>query len=204
MAAEVNLITLSNKIKQFVPLEEQTELLDTVETLSDILDGNMLMKSTKAKSIIPTGTIFPFAGKGTVPEDFLLCDGRAVSRTDYADLFVVIGTTYGSGDGSKTFNLPNLIAKFIEGGNASESGTEMKAGLPNIKGTFDTMKMNPSATGTFTSATTTRTQERCNSNDGGADSQWKTTMNASKSNPIYGNSDTVQPPAIKMQYIIKI
>lgn len=199
MAAEVNLITLSNKIKQFVPLEEQTELLDTVETLSDILDGNMLMKSTKAKSIIPTGTIFPFAGKGTVPEDFLLCDGRAVSRTDYADLFVVIGTTYGSGDGSKTFNLPNLIAKFIEGGNASESGTEMKAGLPNITGYLGTMAENGSeANGCF------YPDGNYNSLGAGNDPDSDVYMDASLSNPIYGNSDTVQPPAIKMQYIIKI
>lgn len=45
----------------------------------------------------------------TLPEGYLLCDGSAISRTDYADLFNVIGTTYGDGDGSSTFNLPDLV-----------------------------------------------------------------------------------------------
>lgn len=56
---------------------------------------------------VPTGVILAFGGS-TAPTGFLLCDGSAVSRTDYADLFDVIGTTYGSGDGSTTFNVPNL------------------------------------------------------------------------------------------------
>lgn len=51
----------------------------------------------------------------TIPNDFLVCDGSAVSRTDYATLFAVIGTTYGAGDGSTTFNLPNLSGKVAIG-----------------------------------------------------------------------------------------
>ena len=54
----------------------------------------------------PTGTIIAFAGN-TLPNGFLLCDGSKVSRTTYKKLFDVIGTTYGKGDGSTTFNLPN-------------------------------------------------------------------------------------------------
>ncbi len=49
----------------------------------------------------------PFAGSAA-PSGWLLCDGAAVSRTQYAALFAVIGTTYGAGDGSTTFNLPDL------------------------------------------------------------------------------------------------
>src|SRR5690606_10883022 len=56
---------------------------------------------------IPTGAIMPYAGAAE-PAGWLFCDGRAVSRTTYAALFAVIGTTYGAGDGSTTFNLPNL------------------------------------------------------------------------------------------------
>lgn len=52
----------------------------------------------------------------TVPEGFLVCDGSAVSRDQYADLFDVIGTTYGAGDGSTTFNLPNLSGRTVIGG----------------------------------------------------------------------------------------
>lgn len=58
---------------------------------------------------ITTATIISFAGS-SFPSDFLLCDGAAVSRTTYADLFAVIGTTYGPGDGTTTFNVPDLTA----------------------------------------------------------------------------------------------
>lgn len=68
-------------------------------------------RNTKINSVLqglmPSGVILPFGGS-SAPTGFLMCDGSAVSRTTYADLFDVIGTTYGSGDGSTTFNLPNL------------------------------------------------------------------------------------------------
>ena len=57
-----------------------------------------------------SGEIRMFGGS-SAPTDFLLCDGSAVSRTTYADLFAVIGTTYGAGDGSTTFNVPDLRTK---------------------------------------------------------------------------------------------
>lgn len=57
--------------------------------------------------IAQTGTIMSWSNS-TVPNGFLECDGSAVSRTTYADLFAVISTDYGSGDGSSTFNLPDL------------------------------------------------------------------------------------------------
>jgi len=56
---------------------------------------------------IPTGTIVPWSD-ATVPSGFLECNGSNVSRTTYADLFAIIGTTYGAGDGSTTFGLPDL------------------------------------------------------------------------------------------------
>ena len=55
----------------------------------------------------PAGIIMPFAGT-VAPQGYLLCDGSAVDRTTYATLFGVIGTTFGTGDGSTTFNLPDL------------------------------------------------------------------------------------------------
>ena len=64
------------------------------------------------------GTIKPW-GKATAPEGYLLCDGSAVSRSTYADLFAVISTTYGAGDSSTTFNVPDLQGKFPQG----KSGT---------------------------------------------------------------------------------
>jgi microcystin-dependent protein len=56
---------------------------------------------------IPTATIVPWSDS-SVPSGFLECNGAAVSRGTYADLFAIIGTTYGSGDGSTTFDLPDL------------------------------------------------------------------------------------------------
>lgn len=58
-------------------------------------------------SAVPVGKIDIFAGR-TVPSGFLLCDGRAVSRTTYSKLYSAIGTVYGNGNGSTTFNLPNM------------------------------------------------------------------------------------------------
>jgi len=63
---------------------------------------------------LPTGAVMPFAGS-TAPSGYLLCDGQAVSRITYSALFVVTGTTYGSGDGSTTFNLPDLRGRVAAG-----------------------------------------------------------------------------------------
>lgn len=62
----------------------------------------------------PAGIVMSFAG-ATAPQGYLLCDGSAVSRTDYADLFTAIGTTYGAGDGSTTFNVPDLSGRVVIG-----------------------------------------------------------------------------------------
>lgn len=59
---------------------------------------------------IPTGTITPWS-QATPPSGFLECDGSAVSRSTYAALFAIISDTYGAGDGSTTFNLPDLTDK---------------------------------------------------------------------------------------------
>ena len=158
------------------------------------------MKSSRAKSIIPSGVVLPFAG-GTISEDFLLCDGRAVSRTEYPDLFAAIGTKYGSGDGSKTFNLPNLVDKFIEGSNVAQIGQNKSAGLPNITGAFYGSSW---CVGNGSGAFKTITEGTVQTPDGTMYAQnYRFDLDASRSNSIYGASDTVQPPAVMMGYIIK-
>lgn len=67
-----------------------------------------------ANIIIPTGSVLAFSGS-SAPTNFLLCDGSAVSRSTYAALFSLVGTTYGVGDGSTTFNVPNLKGRTIIG-----------------------------------------------------------------------------------------
>ena len=60
-------------------------------------------------------------GGATAPKGWLLCDGSAVSRTTYAKLFEVLGTAYGEGDGSTTFNVPNLQGRFALGASANKA-----------------------------------------------------------------------------------
>ena len=62
----------------------------------------------------PAGIVITYGGS-TAPDGWLLCDGSAVSRTTYATLYDVIGTTYGTGDGSTTFNVPNLQGRVVIG-----------------------------------------------------------------------------------------
>lgn len=79
----------------------------------------------------PIGTIYAFAGNN-IPNGYLPCNGSAISRTTYADLFAVIGTTYGSGDSSTTFNLPNLSTNLISNvstGNLQVKGNGIALGL---------------------------------------------------------------------------
>ena len=64
-----------------------------------------------------TGVVQLFAGS-TAPSGWLICNGQAVSRITYAALYAVIGTTYGAGDGSTTFNVPNLVNRTVRGSNS--------------------------------------------------------------------------------------
>ena len=72
--------------------------------------------------------------KDTLPTGFLACDGSAVSRTTYAALFAVVGTTYGTGDGSSTFNVPDLRAGFLRGaGDQTYSSKAYSGGTAGTK-----------------------------------------------------------------------
>ncbi len=147
-----------------------------------------------AGSGVPIGTIIPFAGN-SVPQGYLLCDGSAISRTNYASLFAVIGTIYGAGDGSTTFNLPNFINTFMEGGTP---GTAHSPGLPNIEG-YNGTNMSDSGvpSGAFLS------MGRVTGNGGGGGVQNRMNFYANRYNAIYGSSDTVQPKAIEVNIVIK-
>ena len=74
-------------------------------------DGTFIISA--ATSVIPIGGLLPYAGTD-VPDGYLACDGAAVSRTTYVDLFHVIGTAYGTGNGTTTFNVPDLTAETLD------------------------------------------------------------------------------------------
>ena len=98
---------------------------------------NQLLQAIQQLAAIgsPTGMI-AFIHSTDVPDGWLLCNGAAVSRTTYANLFAKIGVKYGSGNGSTTFNLPNLDGRVLQGTtNTGNVGTYLEASLPNIQGT---------------------------------------------------------------------
>ena len=150
------------------------------------------------------GSIAYFAGQNSAPDGWLLCNGAAVSRSTYAALFSAVGATYGAGDGSTTFALPNLIDKFVEG--STTVGTTKAAGLPNIEGTIRPSVLSGAGavintgSGVFDSGrTTTVSKIAGNASD---ISYMNIDFDASRSSTIYGNSTTVQPPALTMKPFI--
>lgn len=184
----------------------------------EIQDGTAKFRvRDKNEDRVPTGIVQFFAGSKT-PKGWLVCDGSAVSRTEYDELFEVLGTIYGAGDGSTTFNLPNLIDRFAEGG--KNVGTKKNAGLPNITGSSrltDNIAMNIMSDSLFLNAgfsdddgalygrTVDATHPRVVVDANPIDVRDRRILNfdASRSNAIYGASDTVQPPALVLLPIIK-
>jgi len=74
-----------------------------------------------AEVSVPIGGVIDYGGE-SAPTHFILCNGVAISRATYSELFAVIGTTYGSGDGSSTFNLPNLADRYRKGAGTDPNG----------------------------------------------------------------------------------
>jgi len=105
-------------------------------------DGNGQL-SFQTINGVPTGAIFALpdtqAGGNTgydsngIPTGYKECNGDAISRSIFDKLFAVIGTTYGAGDGSSTFNLPDLRGRFIRGVNTSNSGDDPNRAIGNLQ-----------------------------------------------------------------------
>lgn len=175
-------------IKAFEAVVE-TEDITTSHLLQEIL-------ALKAKRI----GVVDWHADGETPENCLLCDGRAVSRTEYAALFAKIGTKYGAGDGSTTFNLPPLIGRYAQGVVPGEAGKVIEAGLPNITGLADIVGY-PNQNIIGSSITTgpnplpSTTNGWIGENPENA-SITKLSVDASRSSNVYGRSSTVTPPSI--------
>lgn len=161
---------------------------------------------------VQPGTITAFGGS-TAPTGWLLCQGQAVSRTTFASLFAVLGTTYGSGDGSTTFNVPNLQQRFPLGKATSGTG----ATLGSTGGTVDHVHdlntasavalIESQASGTISPFHRRKTgitawTPTIQQSGGGTATAWGggTTTNATG---LQGNTATANPPFQVVNFIVK-
>ena len=101
-------------------LTASTTELNYVDGVTSALQTQINTLTSNLASAVPTGVISAYAGS-SAPTGYLLCDGTAVSRTTYSALYSAIGTTYGAGDTTTTFNVPNLKGKVAVGRDSSQS-----------------------------------------------------------------------------------
>ena len=132
--------------------------------------------------------------------DWLLCDGQAVSRSEYADLFNLIGTHFGVGDGINTFNIPDYRGKFLRGlggDSATDIYTTQAEGLPNITGSFGNVRpVDTDATGAFSYTDSQAIGDNLQNGK-------SVSFDASSSNAIYGASNHVTPVNMAVNWFIK-
>ena len=96
-----------DEIEEYIGEEElATEAKIIVDAINEIHER--ISELNTGGNGCPVGSVLPFTGNGLLPNGFIHCRGQEVSREDYAELFEVIGTTYGAGDGATTFKLPDL------------------------------------------------------------------------------------------------
>lgn len=152
-----------------------------------ILDGAVTASKLAAGAAIPAGAVMPFA-MNSVPSGWLGADGTAVSRSTYAALFAAISTLYGVGDGSTTFNLPDLRGYFVRGSGTNVDGT--------VSGTFAAKQADElkSHTHTYTFKSTT------GGSSAGGDPNSIT--NTSVNTGATGGTET-RPKNIAMLYCVK-
>lgn len=172
------------------------------------LDGVESTLQTAIDNAVASASVFVGDIKASLQTanhgNWLLCDGSAVSRTTYADLFALIGDGFGEGDGSTTFNLPDYRGKFLRGlGGDSEADvyTTQAEGLPNITGAVTAGRLATSLSGTGAIAVT-------NGTGNGPDWEGSTSnknfdFDASRSSAIYGASSHVTPINQAVNYFIR-
>lgn len=178
-------------------------------------DGSFSYTTPPSVSSFASGMLMPYAG-ATAPSGWLLCYGQAISRTTYADLFAALGTTYGVGDGSTTFNLPDLRGRTIAG--QDDMGGASANRLTNQTGGLDGDTLG--ATGGAETHTLTTDQMPSHAHSGvltgsSTGDRYQTTTSSSAPRPITSTSsgstgstgggqahNNVQPTII-LNYIIK-
>lgn len=155
----------------------------------------------------PAGVMLPFAG-ATAPSGWLLCYGQAVSRSTYAGLFTVIGTTYGAGDGSSTFNVPDFrgrtpIGKDNMGGTSANVVTNANADVLGGKGGEENHALTAAENGPHTHIMGIRTNVSNSSNGGIVDPDYITPNQVSTQPSGLGTAHNNMQPWLACNWIIK-
>lgn len=208
-AAIVGGANIAHAVGEFIKnqLDEDVNPTNEAELVSQFLRALPIF--IQRGDACPVGSIIPYLG-GDVPYGWLLANGASVLRSQYNKLFALIGTKFGAVDEAH-FNLPNLHHRFIEGTTSlSEVGSYVEAGLPNIEGYLNSanlgnidagyvlswngaLRPNRVRNGRFVA-----TQENNNyviTDDANFD--------ASKSNALFGSSDTNQPKSLRGYLLIR-
>lgn len=175
----------------------------TSEQLASINSGITEQKVARYDSMtFPVGTILSGL-YSSAPTGFLLCNGQEVAIADYPELYAVIGSLECCQSGNEgMFKVPDLQDRFVQGANGN-LGTVKEAGLPNITGSFGAQGSSAVVSlgnGAFKVKQTGYIDSGSSSNNYYSVAQ---SFDASRSSAIYGKSDTVQPPALTVNYVIK-
>ena len=184
-------------------LTDWANRLDTKADKTEVENRVKTLEEKIAERGVPVGSIDWFAMTAP-PAGYLKCDGSVVGRETYPDLFAAIGTTFGEGDGEATFMLPDLIGRFAEG--SAIPGTVREAGLPELEGHSNIAAYwhnQVTVGGVFRDSNTWGENTFNIAVASGTHSSKVIDFKASNSNPIYGSSSTVQPPALTLLPCIK-
>lgn len=183
----------------------ETEINKVNENINAV-NANVESVGEQVAQWVLIGEIKQYLG-ATIPDKYLLCNGQEIAQADYPELYAVIGSLpacQSNTDGM--FKVPDLQGRFLQGANGN-LGTVKEAGLPNIVGNFEAQSVSYRSVGSNSSSSPLFKVARLGSIDSGTSQtsnyQNVVTFDASQVNSIYGKSDTVQPPAISVNYIIR-
>lgn len=152
---------------------------------------------------MPTGMIFPWPGD-TPPEGAIVADGRELNRTTYKGLFNIYGTKYGAGDGSTTFNVPDLDGRFIElTTDAGSVGQFVEPGLPNFTGWFTLGRNSGHVSKVDGTLFYFGEADRSAAATADANDAQHAVFDPSRVDPLYGRASTVQVASLKALPCIK-
>lgn len=156
------------------------------------------------KTVVPIGTVVFYLGT-TIPDGYLLCNGASLLRTEYPELFAVLGTKCGSVD-SAHFTLPDTHHRFLEGTTTlSEVGSYIAAGLPNMSGVsayplrtsyYNVDTLTNGAVTVDASNMPLSAVVNASGGTGASATPVNFSVNAKNSNSLFGTSSTVQPAGL--------